>query len=126
MRDEVLARPTTLVGVAPAGEGESSLDRSTVGRLGGTLRVLGHDREQVAEELALLRIQVPRELVVGQVESGILFPGSDAGVSRPILRVVRGPLGGPRRVLGVRVYAAAGSGLELGSLRSLRNRTHSS
>ena len=52
--DEVLAAGAALVGVALAGEHEGLLDQLAVDRLGGLARVLLDDREQVAEQDALV------------------------------------------------------------------------
>ena len=65
MRDEVLARATALVGVAVAGECEGALDGLAVDLVVLFLGVLGDDREQIAEEVPLLRSELLRDLVDG-------------------------------------------------------------
>ncbi len=64
--DEVLARAPLLVGVAVAGEDEGALEHRPVDLLVGRLRVLGDDREQVAEQSALALAEAAGELVGGE------------------------------------------------------------
>ncbi len=54
MDDEVLAAGPALVGVAVAGEHEGALHELAVDLLGGLVGVLLDDREQVAEQDALV------------------------------------------------------------------------
>jgi hypothetical protein len=62
--DEVLAGLAPLVGVALAGEAERVLDRAAVEpAVVAVCAVLADDREQVAEEGALVGGQVPGDLV---------------------------------------------------------------
>ena len=110
--DEVLAGAATLVGVALAGEREGVLDRAALERLGALVGVLLDDREEVAQQRALVVVQRLCVLVLGQRRASAVAVGADP-------RMPRG-LG-----LGV-LYAAASSGLELGFSGWLRYRTHSS
>jgi hypothetical protein len=54
MGDEVLAGAAPLVGMAVAGEGEGTLDGLAVDLVARVLGVLGDDREQVAQQRALV------------------------------------------------------------------------
>ena len=58
MHDELLAGPAALVGVVLAGEHERLHDARAVDGLGDLVGVLGDDREEVGEQLALDRRQV--------------------------------------------------------------------
>ena len=60
VHDEVLARLAPLVGVVLAGEHERVLDARAVDLHRGVRRVLGDDREQVAQQPALGRTQARR------------------------------------------------------------------
>jgi hypothetical protein len=62
MHDELLTRAAPLVGVVLAGERERLDDAGSVDRLGNLVGVLGDDREQVGEQLALDGRQVRRDL----------------------------------------------------------------
>ena len=100
VRYEVLARATALIDVTLAGKGESVLDGTALELLSAVGGVLLHDREQVAEERALVIGERLRVLVVGQRRAGAAQVGANPRV--------------PRRLgLGV-LYATASSGLELG------------
>jgi hypothetical protein len=61
--DEVLTRAPALVGVALAGERERPFDRLGVDLLAAVCRVLGNDREEVAQQLALIRGELLGDLV---------------------------------------------------------------
>jgi hypothetical protein len=61
--DEVLPRLAPLVSVTLAGKGESALDRRPIDALIAVGRVLADNREQVAEQGALVGGQVFRDLV---------------------------------------------------------------
>ena len=58
MRDELLAGLSPLVGVTLAGESESVTDLVQVDRLDRVLRVLGDDREEVRQQVPLLREKI--------------------------------------------------------------------
>jgi hypothetical protein len=62
MDDELLTRPTPLVGVVLAGEHERLHDAAAVDVLGDLVGVLGDDRKQVREQLALDRREVRRDV----------------------------------------------------------------
>jgi hypothetical protein len=95
MHDEVLAGLTTLIGVVHAGVYERLLDPAAVNRGGGLVRVLLDDREQIAEQPALLR----RELGPLDIRVAINMP---IGL---VDAVDRRPLGGEQRRAGA-VFAA--------------------
>jgi hypothetical protein len=61
--DEVLARLALLVGVALAGKREGALDRLAVDLLAAARGVLADDGEQVAEELALVGVEILGDIV---------------------------------------------------------------
>jgi hypothetical protein len=63
MGDEILARLAFLAGVPLAGEGEGALDLLAVDRLRGVRLVLLDDREEVAEEGALVGGELARDRV---------------------------------------------------------------
>jgi len=97
MDDEVLAGDAALVGVVLAGERERGQHGLAVDRLDDLVGVLGHDREQVGEQLVLERREVVRDR-----ESAVV------GALRPVDGAVRGDgdgrlgdlcvgLGGPAR-----------------------------
>jgi hypothetical protein len=108
--DELLARLAALVGVVLARERERAQDGAAVDRLDDLVGVLGHDREQVREQLVLERRQVGGDL--------------DAAVVRA-LGAVDGavPGDGDRRVVGLGRAAGddrrAGLGRRRGGARVL-------
>jgi hypothetical protein len=65
MGDEVLSRAPPLVGVPLTREGERRLHGASIHRARAVLRVLGDNREEVAEEGALARRELLRQLVDG-------------------------------------------------------------
>jgi hypothetical protein len=79
MDDEVLAGDAALVGVVLAGERERRQHGLAVDRLDDLVGVLGHDREQVREQLVLERREVVRDR-----ESAVV------GALRPVDGAVRG------------------------------------
>jgi hypothetical protein len=83
MDDEVLAGDAALVGVVLARERERVQDRPAVDRLGDLVGVLGHDREQVREQLVLKRREVVRNR-----------DGAVVGALGPVDRAVRGDRNG--------------------------------
>jgi len=98
--DEVLAGPTTLIGVALARKREGLLDCAALECSSVLVGVLLDDREEITQERALLVVKRLRELVVRQRRAGAVAVGANPCVSRGL-------------GLGV-LYAAASSGLELG------------
>ncbi len=63
MSDEVLAGLALLVGVALAREGEGALDRVAVDVLVAVCGVLADDREEVAQQCAVIGVEVLGDLV---------------------------------------------------------------
>ncbi len=82
MGDEVLAGLALLVGVALAGERECALDRVAVELLMTVGGVLADDREQVAEELALVGVEILRDLV-DRSDRAVGLAGADLDVTAP-------------------------------------------
>jgi hypothetical protein len=83
--DEVLSRLAPLVGVALAGEGEGVLDRAAVeAAVLAVGAVLADDREQVAEQGAILRGQVPRDRVDRRRRT--MARAADSRVAAPVGR----------------------------------------
>jgi hypothetical protein len=67
VHDELLAGAAALVGVVLAGEDEGLDDALAVDGLGDLLGVLGDDREEIGEQLALERGEVLRDVGDGPV-----------------------------------------------------------
>ncbi len=90
MGDEVLARLAALVGVALAGERERALDRVAIDRRLAVARVLADDREQVAEQRALLAVEALGELVDRGGDAVRLVLDPDPRVTAAVGGTVRG------------------------------------
>jgi hypothetical protein len=90
VRDEVLARAPLLVGVAIAREREGALYRLALDRLVGVRGVLGDDREQIAEQRALVGVEVLGQRVDRDLGALRRLAGADAQMPAPVL----GRLGG--------------------------------
>ena len=80
VRDELLARLAPLVGVALAGERERLADALEVDRADRVVGVLGDDREQVREQLLLVREQVLGERPATAARRRALVAHADADV----------------------------------------------
>ena len=91
MVDEVLSRAPLLIGVAAAGEDEGALDRAPVEVVAGVGLVLADDREQIAEQLALLLAERLGDLVHrrGDVLAQVLGanPGVAVGIELELLPI---------------------------------------
>jgi hypothetical protein len=83
--DEVLARAPLLVRMPLARERERPLDRLALDRLLGIGGVLGDDRQQVAEERALVGIEVLCQRADRGARRRPGLAGPDAQVAAPVL-----------------------------------------
>ena len=84
VHDEVLAGAAPLVGVVLAGEHERLHDALAVDGGGDLVGVLGHDREQVGQQLALERREVGRDVGGDAVRAGAVDRHMTRDRDRPV------------------------------------------